>query len=80
MKFLEPQSYQPLAQELFEQLSLKIERALPGSRIEHIGSSSIQGAISKGDLDIFVGVESVELQGAITVIESLGFRVKSGSF
>ena len=80
MKFLEPEAYQPLARELFHQLSAVIRNALPASRIEHIGSSSIEGAVSKGDLDIFVGVEQEEFEAAIAAINSLGFGIKTGSF
>jgi GrpB-like predicted nucleotidyltransferase (UPF0157 family) len=80
VNFLEPQSYQPLAQQIFGQLSTKIQRMLPEARIEHIGSSLIEEALSKGDLDIFVGVEPEALPAAIAAIESLGFRVKNGSF
>ncbi|MBV9876510.1 MAG: GNAT family N-acetyltransferase [Verrucomicrobia bacterium] len=80
MKFLEAESYQPLAREIFGQLRSLIQQTLPAARVEHIGSSSIQGAISKGDLDLFVGVEAEEFQGAIAAIESLGFRTKAESF
>jgi RimJ/RimL family protein N-acetyltransferase len=48
--------------------------------VEHIGSSSIEGAISKGDLDIFVGVEPEGFEDALAAIESLGFRIKTESF
>ena len=80
MKFLEPEAYQPLARELFQQLSPVVQKALPASRIEHIGSSAIEGAVSKGDLDIFVGVEAEEFPDSIAAIESLGFRIKTESF
>jgi GrpB-like predicted nucleotidyltransferase (UPF0157 family)/GNAT superfamily N-acetyltransferase len=80
VKLLEPDAYQPLAGEVFHQLSSIIRQTLPAARVEHIGSSSIEGAVSKGDLDIFVGVEAEEFQGAIAAIESLGFRIKTESF
>ena len=80
VKFLEPEAYQPLARELFHQISAMIRQALPGSRVEHIGSSAIEGAVSKGDLDIFVGVEPGEFPDALIAIESLGFRIKRESF
>ncbi|HEX6564291.1 MAG TPA: GNAT family N-acetyltransferase [Chthoniobacterales bacterium] len=79
MKFLEAESYQPLAREIFGHLRSLIQQTLPAARVEHIGSSSIAGAVSKGDLDIFVGVEVEEFQGAIAAIESLGFRIKTRS-
>jgi len=80
VKFLEAESYQPLAREIFGQLRSLIQQKLPAAQVEHIGSSSIEGAFSKGDLDIFVGVEAEEFQGAIAAMESLGFRIKTESF
>jgi GrpB-like predicted nucleotidyltransferase (UPF0157 family)/GNAT superfamily N-acetyltransferase len=79
VKFLEPEAYQSLAREIFDQLRPLIEQALPAARIEHIGSSSIEGAVSKGDLDIFVGVEPGGFEDAVAAIESLGFRIKTES-
>ena len=79
MKFLEPETYQPLAREIFDRLRPLIQQALPAARVEHIGSSSIEGAVSKGDLDIFVGVEPERLEEAVAAIESLGFRIKAES-
>lgn len=80
MKFLEPDAYQTLARELFNRLSSLIRQVLPAARIEHIGSSAIEGAVSKGDLDIFIGVEPEEFQDTIVSIESLGFQIKTESF
>jgi GrpB-like predicted nucleotidyltransferase (UPF0157 family) len=80
MEFLEPNAYQTLARKLFDELSSAVRRVLPASRIEHIGSSAIVGMLSKGDLDIFVGVEAKEFPGAIAAVESLGFRIKTESF
>ena len=79
MKFFDPQDYQPLAQKVFSRLSILIKEVLPAAQIEHIGSSSIQGLLSKGDLDIFVGVEPAHFAEAIVTLESLGFRVKHDS-
>jgi GrpB-like predicted nucleotidyltransferase (UPF0157 family)/GNAT superfamily N-acetyltransferase len=79
VKFLEPEAYQPLAREIFEQLRPLIRQALPAARVEHVGSSSIEGAVSKGDLDIFVGVDPEEFEDAVAAIESLGFRIKTES-
>ena len=80
MKFLEPEAYQPLAGEVFDQLRPMIRQALPAAKVEHIGSSSIEGVVSKGDLDIFVGVEPEGFEDAVVAIESLGFRIKTESF
>jgi GrpB-like predicted nucleotidyltransferase (UPF0157 family)/GNAT superfamily N-acetyltransferase len=80
VKFLEPEAYRPLAREVFDQLCPRIRQVFPAARVEHIGSSSIEGAISKGDLDIFVGVEPEGFEDALAAIESLGFRIKTESF
>jgi GrpB-like predicted nucleotidyltransferase (UPF0157 family) len=79
MKFLDAQDYQPLAQEVFSRLRILIKEVLPAAQIEHIGSSSIQGVLSKGDLDIFVGVEPAHFTEATVALESLGFRIKHDS-
>jgi GrpB-like predicted nucleotidyltransferase (UPF0157 family) len=42
---------------VFESLRTKVAALLPNARIEHIGSTSIPGSITKGDLDICVQVE-----------------------
>ena len=76
MKFYEAQNYQPSLRVLFERLRETLRAALPFAKIEHVGSSSIHGAISKGDLDIFVGVSKTEFSSAVKKLENLGFRPK----
>ncbi|WP_345848835.1 GrpB family protein [Shewanella algae] len=44
------------------------------SKVEHIGSSSIPMAISKGDLDIFIGVDAIEFERSIELLKKIGFR------
>jgi len=79
MRFLEPEQYQHLAERHYDILSKRIRLVLPLATVEHIGSSAIHGAISKGDLDIYVAVDVMELKAAVAKIERLGFRVKQGS-
>lgn len=65
MRFFKPASYQPVAQTAFENIERELRALLPeDATIEHIGASSIPGAISKGDLDIFVGVEQRDFLNA----------------
>src|SRR5690606_23088987 len=71
--------YQPKAKEIFRSLKQKINSALPTAQIEHIGSSAIDGAISKGDLDIFVGVSSDEFNQCLEALRNLGFKIKEGT-
>ena len=79
MKFLEPENYQPAAAEIYRRLSLRIREVLPEAVIEHIGSSSVPGLISKGDLDVYVGVDFTVFEESIQKMESLGFTIKQNT-
>jgi GrpB protein len=79
MKFLPPNDYQPLALRSFERLRADLSKVLPAAEVEHIGSSAILGAISKGDLDVLVRVTRNQFPMAIKAIESLGFSIKQGT-
>jgi GrpB-like predicted nucleotidyltransferase (UPF0157 family) len=80
MLFLKPEIYQPIACRIYDKLAPKLKVALPASHVEHIGSSAIAGCMSKGDLDIYVGVESNTFQHAIRAIEGMGFTIKQNTF
>lgn len=79
MKFYEANEYQDRINFLFELYKSKINSILPNARIEHIGSSSVPGAISKGDLDIFIGVEPKALEGAVIALGNIGFFEKENT-
>ena len=79
MKFYAAADYQPQCQELFERYQAKILGLLPEARIAHIGASSIEGAISKGDLDIFVGVDAKDLEASVLALHTLDFAVKKNT-
>ena len=79
MKFLPPEAYQPTANLLFDQIADQLRAVLPDAQVEHVGSSSIPDTVSKGDLDIYVGVAPDDFDAAITRIESLGFSIKHNS-
>lgn len=76
MEFLQPKDYQTKCEDLFLQYKLKIQTILPHAQIEHIGSSSIPGCISKGDLDVYVAVDFAQHKKAIVEIQKLGFTIK----
>jgi GrpB-like predicted nucleotidyltransferase (UPF0157 family) len=61
---------------IFSEVEKNIQVALPSSRIEHIGATAIPNSITKGDLDIFVGVSVAEFDNAIKAIKQLGFTEK----
>ncbi|MBP9680115.1 MAG: GrpB family protein [Bacteriovorax sp.] len=68
MHFLSPEEYQTTAQNLFDKIKKDLVVSLPYARIEHIGSSSIEGLISKGNLDIYVEVEKLQFDESIEIV------------
>ncbi|MEZ8542365.1 GrpB family protein [Vibrio splendidus] len=76
MKFYPAEQYQADCNELFVRYERDIKKLIPNARVEHVGASSIPSAVSKGDLDIFVGVELGELEDAIERLTTLGFNEK----
>ncbi|EHN67977.1 GrpB family protein [Aliivibrio fischeri] len=76
MKFFKSDEYQTKCLEQYEYYRSEVLKLLPTARVEHIGASSIPGLISKGDLDIFIGVEVSEISNSILTLEQLGFEEK----
>ena len=76
MHFLMPGQYQPRLKRLFSQIAEEILQRIPDARVEHIGASSIPGAISKGDLDVFVGIRRSEFRQSILLLHEIGFSEK----
>ena len=68
MHFLSPEEYQTTAQNLFDKIKKELVVSLPYARIEHIGSSSIEGLISKGNLDIYVEIEKLQFDESIEIV------------
>ena len=75
-ELLDPSEYQLAVRSVFEGVSGELTRLVPGARIEHVGASSIPGAISKGDLDICVVVAARDHSAAVQVLEASGYLVK----
>ena len=73
MEFFEPETYQAKVNELFLTIKKDITHPLNNCRLEHMGGSSIIGAVSKGDLDIFVGVSQEQFESIIMGLKDVGF-------
>ena len=56
---------------LFEKLQSVLSELVPFAEIEHIGSTSIPGSITKGDLDIAVRVEQALFEHAMARLNSV---------
>lgn len=79
MQFYKADEYQASCENLYRNYKLQIAALLPDATIEHIGASSVPNAVSKGDLDILVGVNGNELEKAVKLLSSLGFNEKSNT-
>ncbi len=79
MEFLGRETYQAKVNELFLTIKKDITHLLSNCRFEHIGGSSIKGAVSKGDLDIFVGVNQEQFESIIMDLKNVGFTEKQGT-
>lgn len=76
MQLLSAEDYQPRAQEISEAEIERIGLFLAGARIDHIGSSAIPGAVSKGDIDLCVRVSASQFEHALARLEQLGYQQK----
>ena len=79
MKFLEPSEYQEKVATLYKQVKQDVYGLIPYARFEHIGASSISGSVSKGDLDIFVGVEKNKFDITIEKLKVAHFYEKENT-
>lgn len=79
MIFLEPEQYQERCAQLFNSYQKDISILLPFAKIEHIGSSAIPNAISKGDLDIYIEVMPEQFEFAIEQLKTLNFIEKQNT-
>lgn len=79
MVFLEPEQYQQRCAQLFNSYQKDISALLPFAKIEHIGSSAIPNAISKGDLDIYIEIMSEQFEFSIEQLKTLNFIEKQNT-
>ena len=56
---------------------MQLSAALPLATVEHIGSSSIPQAISKGDIDVLVAVAQADFAQALAALVALGYEEKN---
>ncbi len=63
----------------FEQLKGELEALIPGADIQHVGSTAIQGSLTKGDLDIQVRVAAASYTVAKKRLSAI-YDVNVGGF
>ena len=79
MRLFEPEEYQDKVNILFENVRVDVLNHISNLRFEHIGASSIKGSVSKGDLDIFAGVERDQFNLTIKKLRDIGFTEKENT-
>lgn len=79
MIFLKPEEFLDNLNRIYSDLKIRVLEILPEADVDHIGSSAINGAISKGDLDILVRVQKSHIEKSIEQIKKLGFKEKQGT-
>ena len=80
MSFFSATKYQEKAEMAYLFLKKQINLLLPQADVHHIGSSAVPGVISKGDLDIYVGVETNEFSRCLEALKTSGLNVKENTF
>ena len=75
----EPKCYQAATQALFMEVAQQVLAEFPDVQVEHIGSTAIPGALSKGDLDIAVLVPPGQVDHFLPGLLKLGFKIQSST-
>lgn len=76
MNLLQPMDYQTAITSRFVLARAQIKRLLPNAVVEHIGSSAIPRAVSKGDLDICVLVAQSDHAPSAGTLIGYGYAEK----
>lgn len=52
----------------FDRHRRRVLRLLPGAEVEHVGSTAVPGALTKGDVDVLVRVAAADFATAVKVL------------
>lgn len=77
MKLHSAEAYQPELAKRYESVAENLNLIAPFAKVEHIGSSSVPGAISKADLDICMIVGVAQLEEVVQTLKRHGYTEKS---
>jgi GrpB-like predicted nucleotidyltransferase (UPF0157 family) len=76
LRVFAPQDYQPALEERFKVVAERLSAAVPFGYLEHIGSSAIPGADSKGDLDVCLLVPQARHEEAVGILLATGYTAQ----
>lgn len=71
VSFKDSSHFRDLADKVFEEQKTRILTAIPEAEIHHVGSTSIRGSITKGDLDINIRVKSENFFAAVEALKQM---------
>jgi uncharacterized protein len=72
VRFFQPTNdFLQRVQTIFEMESDRTARLIPRADIEHVGATSVPGAVTKGDVDIQVRVAQRQFKAATRTLKSL---------
>ena len=77
MRLLQSAEYQPQAHAQFGLIEAELRTIFPAAAVEHVGASSIPGALSKGDLDVCLLVSPEQHAGVVNTLEAAGYVAKA---
>jgi GrpB-like predicted nucleotidyltransferase (UPF0157 family) len=69
--FKKAQDFQPSADAVFTAERFKILRKLPNAEVHHVGSTSVSGLLTKGDLDINIRVLRGDFAAAVDILKKM---------
>lgn len=76
MLLLPPSEYQPALAARFLLVCGRLQELLPRAVVEHMGSSAVAGALSKGDLDVCVLVPPWDHSATVGRLTTFGYVEK----
>lgn len=59
------------AESAFDEHRQRVLEVLPEAQVEHVGSTSIPGALTKGDVDLLVRVDAGRFDAAVAALRAL---------
>jgi GrpB-like predicted nucleotidyltransferase (UPF0157 family) len=71
LRFVPQEELWPLVDRAFQLHSREVRTLVPSAQVEHVGATATPGALTKGDLDLLVSVESHTFPAAV---DALGER------
>ena len=73
MQLFPAESYQAEIAQRYADVAARLGILVPEARIEHIGASAVPGALSKGDLDVCLVVETARLEAVVRRLKAEGY-------